>query len=193
MTTTADVDLTKNTDLIISQYANSLTLQTFITGIAEVLQDKIVDVLKQIQANKSVDVATDFFLDDIGANFGYVRPTLDGVVADDTLYRNLLKTWIFQLFYDGTTPFTNQVLKLIFSDGYVVDQLNMGATVVINRGAFTIQAVQDIITTGIIPRPAGVRFVYNILTGFGNFAFGFDGMGKGFDQAPFVGFSNKTV
>jgi len=193
MTTTLDLDLTKNTDLIISQYEKTFRTKTFITGIAEVLQAQIVDVAAQIQINKNIDVATGFFLDIIGSNFKYIRPRIDDVIATDDFYRSLLKVWIFQLFYDGTTLFANQVIKMIFADGYVIDNLGMGATVVINRGAFTQQAVLDIIDTGIIPRPAGVKYTYDIVTGFGNFAFGFDGMGVGFDQAPFVGYSGKTV
>ena len=193
MTTTLDLDLTQNTDLIISQYENSFRTKKFITGIAELLQDKIVDVAAQIQTNKNIDVATNSFLDVMGGNFGFIRPRIDDVIASDDFYRSLLKIWIFQLFYDGQTLYANQVIKMIFANGYVIDHLSMGATVVINRGAFTQQAVLDIINTGIIPRPAGVKYTYDIVTGFGNFAFGFDGMGKGFDQAPFVGYSGKTV
>jgi len=185
MSSVQDLQLSNLTDLIIGQYNDAETLQTLTDEILKVIQDEQVDVLKEIQDSVNLDNAGTFFLDVMGNNFGYQRPLIDGVIADDVFYLKLIKAFILGLFFDDMSQSVNKVLKAAYANGFLSDNFNMTSTLVIERGDLTTQAISDIIATGLPIRPAGKR--YDAITvPTDGCLFGFDGIGKGFDQAPYA-------
>ena len=97
----------------------------------------------------------------------------------------MIKAFILGLFFDDTAIFVNKVLQAAYQNGFIIDRFDMTASIVIERGDLTTQAISDIIATGLPIRPAGKLYNGITIPTDGNL-FGFDGIGKGFDQAPFA-------
>lgn len=206
------LDVTQNISLLVQQYKNSKNLVNLVTGLLETIQARLIEPLCQYQWQMNINNAAGFLLDRIGAIFGYARPLIDSgqfvyfgfdqnglgfdmatfvpdggtaafTEAGDGLYRTLLKAWIGGLFTDGSLPSINKVIQLALgaSGGHVIDNGDMTATVYLYN--IDINLLYTIADTNVIPRPAGVAYTYNLVTGE---VFGFDGNGAGFDLAPFV-------
>ena len=157
------VDVTQYLNLVANQYQSSTKLRATISGILNIIQTYQIDTICEFNNNSSkIDNATGWLLDRIGINFGYARPTIiiDGspIVVDDTIYKILLKLWIANIFYDGTTRAVNFALTNAFGKGFIVDYNNLSADVwVFNTPSDIIKAV---VQTKILSKVAGVRYVY---------------------------------
>lgn len=177
-------DITKNIDLIITQYEYSPNLIGVIDCFNYLIQLKQLNILCDFEKGTSINNAFGWLLDRIGWNHGYPRPALPNgdfdyfgfdlngtnfdqapfyygkdqplIPAGDSLYKQLLKAWIDGLFFDGSVYQTNKILTEAFGKGYLVDHENLKVTVIIyDTPSYTIS---DIIRTGILPKVAGVQY-----------------------------------
>lgn len=207
-----ELNLPKNVDLTVQQYKNTVRLKGLIAGIMEIMQDKLGNATCKYQDQMNIDEAEGYWLDRIGGIFGYPRPLIDAgefvyfgfdgngvgfdqgtfvpddgdeafVPAGDGLYRILLKAWINGLFTDGSLPSINKTIQTALgpNGGHVIDNGDMSADVALHN--IDINVLLTIARTGVIPKPAAVKYTYYLST---DSVFGFDGNGVGFDQAPFV-------
>jgi hypothetical protein len=211
------IDITKNKDLIITQFQKEPIIQDIINGLDSIIQKNHIDILCNLESSLSIDNAYGYFLDRLGNNFGYPRPSIPqnyfnyfgfndsgsnfdnapfyyGVVdpltpVGDIIYKKLLKLWIKNIFYDGSFLDANKALILSLGKSYLINHYNLSASVVIYDEPAEI--VYAIIKQDLVPQVAGIRYNEYSVKETGKKYFGFAGCidAVGFNQAPFA----KTI
>ena len=199
--------LDATTTLLISQWLNSQKLRSLVQNSVDRGND-IIAAFEHAQIMKDIDEAEGVWLDYIGGRMGVRRPAVTSPADDlrfgfegpvqsrpfgtapfrgssenaaifplnDSVFRRMLKARGITLLSRGSpTEFTTAVL-LVSSSAVVTDNRDM--TITIRTDDFEDLTLAD--ELGCLPRPAGVRIIYETLT-----AFGFKGAGVGFDQGPF--------
>lgn len=207
------VNITANNSLIITQYEYSDKLKGIISGINGLFQNYQLNTLCEFEEGLSIDNAFGWSLNRIGDNHGYPRPALpsgvfdywgfddngtnydqapffygsaeDLVPAGDEIYKQLLRSWIKGLFYDGSVLDANKAIMYAFGKGYLIDHENLHASIVIFDQPYHV--IFSVIRTGVIPRVAGIKYDNYIMQSSDTEFFGFDDASSvGFDQEAFV-------
>ena len=205
------LDITHNDNLIVSQYAQSDNLHNVAKKLNEVIQKEISDFFCNFEASMDIDKADLYFLDRIGDNLGYPRPSLPSgnfnyfgfdengtnfdqnpfyygvdsplIPAGDDLYRKLLKCWVTKLFFDGSLSQLNYAIKTVFGNGFAIDHENLNITIVtFDTDNYLINAVKQ---THVLPRNACVQYNYQVINSESGY-FGFAPFGSAFNNAPFA-------
>lgn len=204
------IDVTTLVSELIEQDSKG-NIHDFIAGILQIVQEELVDASRAMELQSSVLTATGVNLDNIGARFQFPRPSFFGDVLEhfgfddagtgfdlapfitgrdvlepvsDDLYRVLIQARGGQLRTDGTIPSLNSILVSAFGNGSYIDFGDMSVLVRID-GSFQSATIDEIVASGFITKPAGVR-IRRIQFHSPNGNFGFQGNGVGFGQAPFV-------
>jgi hypothetical protein len=178
------IDITENSNLLITQYEKSSKLRSVVDGFNSLMQTRQLNTLCNFEKGLSIDNAFGWLLNRLGDNFGFKRPAIpspgelyfgynDGgtnfdrapyyygtkeplVPVGDTLYKKLLKIWIRGLFYDGSVYQVNQMLTDILGHGWLSDNEDQTASInLVNVDEYTAKAV---IITNVIPKVAAVRY-----------------------------------
>lgn len=178
------IDITNNSDLLITQYLESSKLKSIVNGFNSIMQQNQLKPLCDFEKGLAIDNAFGWLLNRLGANFGFKRPAIPSpanlyfgyndngtnydqapfyygtkeplVPVGDVLYKKLLKIWIRGLFYDGSVYQANQILTDVFGAGWISDNEDQTASInLVNVDEYTAKAV---IITNVIPKVAGVRY-----------------------------------
>ena len=199
-----------NIDLLIQQYDTDNNFRQLVEQLNQMICDEITDPIDDIARQQSVLTATGIWLDRIGERFEVPRPFLfngtftcfgfqgngvgfdqgpfctngqEGIPADDEFYRRIIIAKGGQLITDGTVDDMGAILSAGFGQGNYIDFDNMTMSVRIDADLRE-DEIQLILESALITKPAGVRLI-ELQIIHENGAFGFEGNGQGFDQAPF--------
>lgn len=199
-----------NSDKLIAQDKRG-NIKTLLDGINEVIQRLLLTPACKLQEQMDVDLAVGQFLDYIGARINQIRSQIAAdnvsffgfqgnglgwdqhpfyagngsiVAISDTLYRQYLKARGGQLQTTGTVPNMDAIIQSALGAGHYIDNFDMTCFVRIDQALETWE-IEQLVETGLITKPAGVRIVLIVSTDEGNF-FGFQGNGVGWDQSPFA-------
>ena len=77
------VDVTRFSEGIVAQWEDASRLRAVIDGVLEIIQDEIVDVADELQDCLNIGIASNDWLNRIGARVGVARPAV--VTSDDVL------------------------------------------------------------------------------------------------------------
>lgn len=203
--------ITDNSTLLEGKPRQSFILRDIVERINSIIQTELIDPVDDLEKQISILTATGIWLDYIGNKILYPRPQVvvedviwfgfdeagfgfdqspfaptgaDTVGIDDESYRMLLVIRGAQLLTDGSIPSMSAIVDAAFGEGKYIDNGNMSIDVVIDDSLSDI-IIAAIVKSGLITKPAGVR-INQISIKHTSGTFGFDGVGPGFDQAPFI-------
>ena len=202
--------LDANIDLLLAQWRASPKLR-FLVERSIATGNGVLDAVAELERMWHIDTAEGVWLDYIGGRLGVERPAVvspsqdprwgfEGVPQarpfdlapfrgatenaalfplNDSLYRRVLKARGLTTISAATLANFEDAVHMISANAIITDTRDMTATIRTDDTAL-LRLADDL---DALPRPAGVRIVYQALT-----AFGFEGAGVGFDQGPFRGF-----
>ena len=155
-------------NLITSQHRQQPNFMAMLTALLEPLED-VRNFLLQWDALFHLESAAGDALDKLGARVACARrldfqPQSGSAVLADDDYRLLIKAKILASHWDGTIQGMEENFRLLFPEYHlaVIDHQNMSlrVTVVGLKGTL----MEELIARGyIIPKPAGVRMIVNVV------------------------------
>lgn len=198
--------LDASADLLIGQWRNAPKFYTMVDKTIGIVQEDVSDTLEQLTRMWNVDEATGIWLDFLGVRVGIIRPLVEdptmsrrfgfsgtqawsfdlapfrGVLDDqkyplsDVIFRRFVKARGLLITTLGEFGAFERAVQFIDPDAKVEDHRDMSVTIQTDNRT----DVELADTIGALPRPAGVRIIWE-----GGATFGFDGHGEPFDQARY--------
>lgn len=194
------------------QYNRAVRLKALVNLLQELAEEKIVSAAEELKSNATISAKGDW-LDLLAKRFGLERPfkasgdafffgfdgnpqstpfnqapfrpdgdTLAGKIpVGDTLFLSLLKATTGTLRMNGQQDSVNQILAEAYPGSYVTDGQDMTMTAYLQLAVLDDNLQIVLQKKGNIPKPAGVLLNVELVD-----AFGFDGVGANFDNAPFA-------
>ncbi|TNV99895.1 DUF2612 domain-containing protein [Xylella fastidiosa] len=176
-------------DLLIWQYKG----QPRATATAALISDTFSTTwngLADLRQTLDIEKATGTALDLIGQHVGQSRvlssertPVRHDLSLDDAAYRFLIKCRIAKNHMTGTAPNMEEVLDFIFpGSAAVLDHYDMSYTVFVSTAMISDVIGHAITALDILPRPAGVRVRYNLVT---HLPFGYERSNRNYTHGTF--------
>ena len=204
------MNLEASTELLAQQWQNSPKLMAAIDAPLETIRESVLPPFDTLDRMRTIENAEGVWLDFLGRKLGIDRPTIsvsatsarfgfegatratgfdrapfhgsreeDPIVPlPDALFRRLVRARGVVVRFDGSIQMFVRACRHIDPSCSVVDNRDMTVTIVTDEQDFFELAE----SAGALPRTAGVGIIYSQLG-----LFGFEGIGEGFDQAPFRG------
>jgi hypothetical protein len=180
-----NINLEEYLNVITSQFRTKPNYMSFVEAILRLLTD-VSDMLDGFDYKFDLNFAEGEQLDLIGKIVGASR-NMDFVFSDGTStlsdeeYRLYLKSVIAQNHWNGTLEDILELWSTLFPgiELKILDNQDMSCIIYLADGNLSAKMVELLKADKLIPRPAGVRYIYT----FGeNYIFAFD-----MDEAPFKG------
>lgn len=200
--------LASSADLLISQWRSAPRLYGMVDGMIGVVRNGVAASFDDLERMLDVETASGVWLDYLGARVGVARPLVVNPGDDhrfgftgptqsrpfdtapfrgdlsnepryplnDTVYRKFIKARAILDLGRGNFRSFDRAAEVLDVDSICADNRDMTITVQTDRQ--TEFALAD--TAGALPRPAGVRIIYENAP-----RFGFAGAGVGFDRSRF--------
>ena len=184
----ADAILTveQRLDLLISQWKGNAQIEALLRGMYEVIDDELVQPLRDLEEMRAWDTARGVWLDYIGRRLGFSRPSIDQTVTrfgfsgsdgvgfnqapfatatgfipqvqvGDDVYLLCLRVWAGTILTSGTIPDMNIAVRRAFPAAYYTDGADSTIALVTGATSMRDTTARDILTAADAwPRPAGV-------------------------------------
>ena len=190
-------DIISLNKLITSEYGESVKFNQVLNTLLTLVQN-VSNVNHQMSILMNIETATGKTLDLIGGILGQPRqvnfqPSTASSILNDDYYRMILKAKIVKNQWDGTKEQFYNLSRTLFPDNPIIifDNQNMTANILIFGLEDTLS--HELITHGyIIPKPAGVKYIYGFLDD--TVYFGFDlntDLIKGWDLGNWVNWEEE--
>lgn len=186
------IDVDNLTKLITSEYVNSPKFTRMVSLMVGLVKN-VADLHHAISIMMNLDTASGKTLDLIGDILGLPRqvnfqPSVSSAILNDDYYRIILKAKVIKNQWDGTKEHFYEIWRVLFPNNpiFMVDNQNMTANILVLGLEDTLS--HELITHGyIVPKPAGVKYLYGFLSDPPYFAFNTDNdLMKGWDLGNWV-------